>query len=158
MLREREDDPPARLAAILVLLFGQRVTRLALLPLSALTLDDDGRVTLAQSTTPLRLREPLAELALRVADEARRRPSIWLFPSSQGNQPLSASRLSERLAALGVKRALHARNSALNALAAQLPPARLADQLGLSLSAAALWAKAAGAARGEYTGLRHGPT
>jgi len=85
---------------------------------------------------PLRLREPLAGLALRVADDARARTSLWLFPSSQGNRPLSADRLRERLAAAGVDRALYARNGALSALAAQLPPALLADQLGLSLSAA----------------------
>ncbi|MEU5565500.1 hypothetical protein [Micromonospora musae] len=56
---------------------------------------------------------------------------------------------------LGVNRALHARNGALSALAVQLPPVLLADQLGLSLSAAALWSKAAGAARSDYAGLRH---
>jgi hypothetical protein len=155
LLRGRDDDPPARLAAVLVLLFGQQVTRLAVLRLSALAVDDDGRVTLALSSTPLRLREPLAGLALRVADDARARASHWLFPSSQGNRPLSAHRLRERLAVLGVNRALQARNGALSALAVQLPPALLADQLGLSLSAAALWSKAAGAARSDYTGLRH---
>jgi hypothetical protein len=156
LLRERDDDPPARLAAVLVLLFGQQVTRLAVLRLSALVVDDDGRVTLALSSTPLRLREPLAGLALRVADGARAHASAWLFPSSQGNRPLSADRLRERLAALGVDRALHARNGALSALAAQLPPALLADQLGLSLSTAALWSKATGAARSDYTALRGG--
>jgi len=55
LLRERDDDPPARLAAVLVLLFGQQVTRLAVLRLSALAVDDDGRVTLALSSTPAAL-------------------------------------------------------------------------------------------------------
>jgi hypothetical protein len=113
------------------------------------------RVTLALSSTPLRLREPLAGLALRVADDARARDRpTWLFPSSQGKRVLSADRLRERIAALDVDRALHARNGALNAFAAQMPPALLADQLGLSLSAATLWSKAAGPARSDYVGLR----
>jgi hypothetical protein len=51
--------------------------------LSALAVDDDGRVTLALSTTSLRLREPLAGLALRVADDARARASLWLFPAAR---------------------------------------------------------------------------
>jgi hypothetical protein len=142
LLRDRTDDPPARLAAVLVLLFGQRVTRLTVLDVDAVTVDDDGRVVVALSDTPVRLREPLAGLALQVADAARGRGSPWLFPSSQGHRPLSAERLRER-------------NGALAALVSQVPPALLADQIGLSLSGAPNWSKATGAARGEYTGLRN---
>lgn len=83
---------------MLVLLFGQLVTRLCLLKRTAVTVGDDGRISMALSDTPLRLREPLAGLALLVADCARDQGSDWLFPSSQGNRPLSASRLRERLA------------------------------------------------------------
>jgi hypothetical protein len=154
LLRERDEDPPARLAAVLVLLFGQLVTRLCLLKLTAITVDDDGRVSIALSDTPLRLREPLAGLALQVADSARDQGSAWLFPSSQGNRPLSADRLRERLAQLGLTRVLEARNGALGALATQLPPALIADQLGLSIAAAAGWSKAVGAARSDYAALR----
>jgi hypothetical protein len=49
---------------------------------------------------------------------------------------------------------LPARNGSLDALAAQVPPALLADQIGLSLSGASSWTKAVGAARGEYAGIR----
>lgn len=156
LLRERTEDPPARLAGVLVLLFGQRVSHLAVLARTAVTVDDDGRVRLALSGTPIRLRQPLAALALEVTEDATARGSTWLFPSSQGNRPLSSERLRERLAALGLVRVLLARNSAIGALAAQIPPALLADQLGLSLSAAATWSKAVGAARGDYTALRCG--
>lgn len=155
LLRERIEDPAARFAAVLVLLFGQRVTRLAVLNLEAVAVDDDGRVTLALAETPIRLREPLASLALRVADAAYGRGSKWLFPSSQGNRPLSSERLLERMANVGLQRALEARNGALSTLAAQLPPALLAEQLGLSLSGASNWSKATGATRGEYAALRH---
>jgi hypothetical protein len=154
LLRDRTDDPPARLAAVLVLLFGQRVTRVTVLEVDAVTVDDDGRVTLALSETPVRLREPLAGLALQVADAARGRGSPWLFPSSQGHRPLSAERLRERIGRVGLKRVLEGRNGALAALASQVPPALLADQIGLSLSGASNWSKATGSARGEYVGLR----
>lgn len=154
LLRERNEDPPARLAGVLVLLFGQHVTKLCLLERTAVTVDDDGRVTIALAATPLRLREPLASLALLVADTARVQGSRWLFPSSQGNRPLSASRLRERLALLGLTRAVEARNGALGSLAAQMPPALIADQLGLSLAAASRWSKAVGAARSDYAALR----
>lgn len=42
LLRDRTDDPPARLAAVLVLLFGQRVTRITVLEVGAVSVDDDG--------------------------------------------------------------------------------------------------------------------
>jgi hypothetical protein len=77
---------------VLVLLFAQRVTRLTVLDVDAVTVDDDGRVALALSDTPVRLREPLAGLAPQVADTARGSGSPWLFPSSQGHRPLSAER------------------------------------------------------------------
>jgi hypothetical protein len=153
---ERTEDPAARLAAVLVLLFGQRVTRLAVLNLETVAVDDDGRVTLALAETPIRLREPLASLALHVADTARARGSKWLFPSSQGNRPLSAERLLQRMANVGLKRALEARNGTLSTLASQLPPALRAEQLGLSLSGASNWSKATGATRSEYVALREG--
>ena len=154
MLRKPGEDPPARLAAVLVLLFGQRVARLSVLKQASVSVDDRGRVAISLAGTPVRLREPLASLAVRVAAASRERGSVWLFPSNQGNRPLSAARLRDRLAQIGLTRVLPARNGALGAIAAQVPPALLAEQLGLSMTAAAAWSKAAGAARGDYAALR----
>jgi len=67
---------------------------------------------------------------------------------------LSAERLRERMAQLGLTRVLLTRNGALGTLASQLPPALLSEQLGLLMTAAAAWSKAAGAARGDYVALR----
>ncbi|MEO3930984.1 hypothetical protein ABGB07_45160 [Micromonosporaceae bacterium B7E4] len=153
LLRDQLDDPPARLAAVFVLLFGQRITRLAALDVNAVTVTDS-RTTLTLAVTPIRLREPLAGLAREVAAHSHRTGSRWLFPSCQGNRPLSGERLRDRAAKLGLTDALHARNGALAALAAQLPPALLADQIGLSVDAAAKWSKATAATRGTYVGLR----
>jgi hypothetical protein len=54
---------------------------------------------------------------------------------------VAAERLGERLTALGLTQVLHARNGAVAALAAQLLPALLADQLGLSIFTAAARSK-----------------
>jgi hypothetical protein len=116
------------------------------------SVDEDGRVLLALGQAALRLREPLAQLALQVADTARAAGSPWLFPGMNG--PLSSDRFRERLVAVGLPRVLPARNAALATLAAEVPPALLADKLGLSLSAAVMWSKAVGAARADYAGLR----
>jgi hypothetical protein len=109
-------------------------------------------VLLALGQSDLRLREPLAQLALQVADTARAAGSPWLFPGMNG--PLSSDRFRERMAAVGLARVLPARNAALATLAAEVPPALLADKLGLSMSAAVMWSKAVGAARADYAGLR----
>jgi len=152
LLRDETADPPARLGAVLILLFGQKSSRLVLLKTGDVSVDEDGRVLLALGQAALRLREPLAQLALQVADTARAAGSPWLFPGMNG--PLSSDRFRERLAAVGLPRVLPARNAALATLAAEVPPALLADKLGLSLSAAVMWSKAVGAARADYAGLR----
>ncbi len=96
LLRERtEDYRPAR--RLFVLLFGQRVSHLAVLARTAM-MADDGRVSLALSDIPIRLREPLAGLALEVAKPP---PAALRVPSSQGNRPLSPERPRERLAHSG---------------------------------------------------------
>jgi hypothetical protein len=152
LLRTATADPPARFGAVLILLFGQKASRLVILKTSDVSVDDDGRVLLALGQSDLRLREPLAQLALQVADTARAAGSPWLFPGMNG--PLSSDRFRERMAAVGLARVLPARNAALATLAAEVPPALLADKLGLSMSAAVMWSKAVGAARADYAGLR----
>ena len=152
LLRAETADPPARLGAVLILLFGQKSSRLVLLKTGDVSVDEDGRVFLALGQAALRLREPLAQLALQVADTAHAAGSPWLFPGMNG--PLSSDRFRERLAAVGLLRVLPARNAALATLASEVPPALLADKLGLSLSAAVMWSKAVGAARADYAGLR----
>jgi len=102
----------------------------------------------------VRLREPLAHLAVTVAEEAHRAGSPWLFPGENG--PMSSDRFRDRLSKVGVTSVLMARNSALAAFAVDVPPALLADKLGLSISAAVEWSKAVAAARSDYAGLRNG--
>jgi integrase len=154
LLRRQESAPRDRLGAVLVLLFGQHATRVARLKTSAVSLDADGRVHIALGDTTVGLREPLAHLAVTVADDALRAGSPWLFPGENG--PMSSDRFRDRLGKVGVTSVQMARNSALAAFAADVPPALLADKLGLSISAAVAWSKAVGAARTDYSGLRNG--
>ena len=68
----------------------------------------------------------------------------WLFPGSLPGQPITASRLGQRLNILGIY-AMAGRRAALTDLAAQLPAAVLADLLHLSPGAAVRWMHDAGA-------------
>jgi hypothetical protein len=153
LLHAEDEEPRDRLGAVLVLLFGQSATRLTRLKVTAVSLDGDGRVYLALGETPVRLREPLAHLAVTVADNARQSGSTWLFPGESG--PISSGQFRSRLNKIGVRNVLLARNSARASFAADVPPALLADKLGLSVGAAVTWSKAVGAARADYAGLRN---
>lgn len=150
----RKDDPVARLAALLVLLFGQKATDVAASPTNAVRIAASGRVDLLLGVTAIRLREPLAGLARDAAGAATDLGSAWLFPSRQTGSHISAERLSEQMRKLGLPPLLPARNAARAALAERVPAALLADRLGMSISAATQWAKAMGAARGTYACLR----
>ena len=68
---------------------------------------------------------------------------------------MSSYQFRNRLSKIGVKNVLLARNSARASFAADVPPALLADKLGLSVDAAVSWTKAVGAARADYAGLRN---
>ena len=75
--------------------------------------------------------------------------SPWLFPGGMPGQPITPSRLGERLRALGI-RAMPGRRAALIDLAAQLPAAVLADCLNLSPGTAVRWMHQAGADWNRY--------
>jgi hypothetical protein len=154
----KRDDPRARLAALLILLFGQKNTAVASMPTAAVRFRAAREVEILLGSTAIRLREPMASLGTEVASRAQLLGSPWLFPSQQSGKHLTPAQLSRRMRKLGVPDLLLARNGARAALAERLPPALLADQLGVSLNAAVSWSKAVGAARGTYTGLRMGGT
>jgi hypothetical protein len=74
-------------------------------------------------------------------------PSAWLFPGGQPGQPISAYQLRQRLAALGVT-ASDLRTAALFQLATELPAAILARTLGIHITVAVAWQRAAS---GDWT-------
>ena len=68
--------------------------------------------------------------------------SPWLFPGGQPGRPISAWAMGERLRKLGIRLA-EARSTALFQLATELPAAVLACTLGIDITVAVKWQRAA---------------
>jgi hypothetical protein len=139
-----------RAAAALILLYGLSLTRVRNLTADHLEQQDDERIHLVVGAHRLLLPPKLAQMLsdLTQAGHGRSRYSPnrdarrWLFPGLVPGRPLSADGLRVKLAGFG----LHtrpARNAALIALAAQIPPAVLADLIGLHHVTAARWSQLA---------------
>ncbi|MGW1405395.1 hypothetical protein [Streptomyces sp. NPDC002403] len=91
---------------------------------------------------------PVAELALHQVEVRRshavlgRTDSPWLFPGGQPGRPISAWAMGERLRKLGIRLG-EARSTALFQLASELPAAVLARTLGIDITVAVKWQRAA---------------
>jgi hypothetical protein len=144
LLRDGTLKTEDRVAGLLVLLYAQTaagVSRLALDHVDA----SDGEVRLHLGTEPIVVPEPLASLIVDLISSRRGHAAIgelgtspWLFPGGQPGRPISASRITERLRALGL-RAGPARSTALFQLATELPAAVIARMLGIHIKAAVQW-------------------
>ena len=111
------------------------------------TSDDQARIRLGRE--PVVLPEPLDALVLQLVATRHGHAAIgdagtspWLFPGGQPGQPISAYQLAERLRQLGI-RSGQSRSAALFQLATDLPAAIPARLLGIHISAAAAWQRAA---------------
>ena len=100
---------------------------------------------------PVVLPEPLDTLVLQVAAARHGHAAIggqetspWLFPGGQPGRPISAYRLAGRLRQLGI-RSGQSRSAALFQLATDLPAALLARMLGIHITVAVAWQRAAAA-------------
>ena len=130
-----------RVAGILLLLFGQPLTKIAALPTSAITsTENDVRISLGQE--PIPVPQPFADM---LANHMESRPNLratggvaispWLFPSVRPGRHLSPQVIMERLARLGID-LLGARNTALQSLVVAAPPPLVAELLGYSYNTA----------------------
>ncbi|MEU8226184.1 hypothetical protein [Kribbella sp. NPDC048915] len=149
-----------RVAGTLILLFGVPAPRIATLTTDnittdAATEDDEQRdlpTCLTLGDTPLQLPPALTRLIQQLLDQ-RSDPSAishgtghvtgstpYLFPGMIAGQPSSPSALTHKLRRHGIT-AYAARNSALRALAEQLPASVLADLLNIHISTAINWAR-----------------
>ncbi|MBW4716696.1 site-specific integrase [Saccharothrix obliqua] len=144
-----------RVAGLMVLLFGQTLTRIARLRRDQITTDRTGTTRIRLGQSPLDLPSPLDDLALRLAGGHHGRYVLghppdhhWLFPGAPG-RPLSTGRLRDRLAHIGV-RARAGRNATLMDLAGQLPAAVLSKLLGIHISTAVHWTNHASARDAAY--------
>jgi hypothetical protein len=138
-----------RVAACLVLLYAQPVTRIVALTTEHVRTGDDGDIHLHLGKTGLAV---LPELALLLAQLPCELPpgaarglayGTWLFPGRRPGHPLHPSSICRRVRALGVDPRPD-RNSALLEMARQLPPAVVGRLLGLHPVTAARWADTAG--------------
>jgi hypothetical protein len=139
-----------RVAGCLVLLFGQQQSKIAEMTTDQISQTGD-TVTIRLGRHHIPVPDPLGELLLQLIHDGKSHVGIgspthtrWLFPGGLPGRPITASRLAERLRAIGIPTRA-ARRAALTDLAAQLPAAVLADLLGLHPTTAVKWTSQAGA-------------
>jgi hypothetical protein len=149
LLRDTTLDPTDRVAGSLLLLYGQPLSRIAVITTSQVAFhDDEILIQLGRHHVPLP--GPLAAVTRQLITEGRSHRGVgsppassWLFPGHLPGRPITPDTLGERLRAIGIY-AQTARRAALLDLAAQLPAAVLADLLGLHQTTAAKWMHQAG--------------
>jgi integrase len=131
-----EDDIPllTRLAATLMLLYAQPLTRIL-----RLTIDDvfhqDNEVSIRLGDPPTPLPEPFARLLDKHIDHrlnlttATNPDARWLFPGRRGGQPMTPDAVERRLRQHRIP-ALNGRTAALRQLVLQAPAPVIATMLG----------------------------
>ena len=145
-----------QLAGLLVLLYAQTAFAISRLSTEHLDIAED-RVHLRLGREPVVLPEPLGSIAARALASPRRerfvigdrKTSPWLFPGGRAGQPVTAAHLGQRLRAIGVQPKPD-RETALFVLAAELPPAVLSRLLGVHITVAATWQRAAAGSWTRY--------
>jgi len=154
LLRDDTIATGDRVAGLLVLLYAQRVSTVARLTVADVEASPDG-MRLRLGDRPIEVPEPLDQLITEIMANRRGHAAVgemghgqWLFPGGRPGQPISAYRLNERLAALGI-RSGPARSAALMQLAAELPAAVIARMLGIHIKVAVGWQRLSS---GDWTG------
>ncbi|NDL57850.1 hypothetical protein [Phytoactinopolyspora mesophila] len=144
-----------RVAGCFLLLFAQPQSRIAVMTTDQITQhDNEVFVRFGQHDVPVP--EPLDTLLLQLIANGKSYTGIgspadtqWLFPGGMPGRPITASRLAERLRAVGISTQA-GRRATLIDLAAKLPAAVLADLLGLHRATAVKWTGQAGGGWNRY--------
>jgi hypothetical protein len=145
------DDTPAiqdRVAGLLLLLYAQRIAAITKLTTDDVR-DDGASVTISFGTAPVVLPPPLHKLVRELAASRRGhaaigRPAVtpWLFAGGRPGQPITDDALGDRLKKIGLN-PLRDRSTALFSLASEVPAAILARMLGIHVTVAVQWQRAA---------------
>ena len=150
-------DLTDRAAGCLLLLFGQHLSRIAVMTTSQI-ITRDGQVLVRFGKHEVPVPDSLGRILTDLIRAGRAHTGIgspatspWLFPGGMPGQPITPSRLGERLRAIGI-RAMPGRRAAMIDLAAQLPAAVLADLLNITPAP-----PSAGCTRQEPTGTATPP-
>nr|GLK35386.1 hypothetical protein GCM10017611_22380 [Rhodococcus wratislaviensis] len=155
-------DLRVRVAAALVLLYGQIPTRIVELTTAHLSTDTRGGSFLRLHDRPVLLPPALAALITELTNRPEHRRSAasapsttpqWLFPGRRPGSHLDPGRLALLLRRAGFA-VRSARGAALAALAADLPAPVLADLLGISIGAATRWSAVAARDYTDYLAAR----
>ena len=146
-----------RVSGLLVGCYGQLPARLVRLTIDDITIDDT-TVTIGFGRDRVALAEPVAVFVAALVDTRRGRSatdtaSRWLFPGGLAGRHLDPDTLAGRLRQLGIS-TLKLRTDVLLDLAADIPPAILADLIGLYPTTAARWTHAAGGDWAHYVANR----
>jgi hypothetical protein len=155
LLHDDALDPTDRVAGCLLLLYGQPLSRIAVMTTSQVTCSgQEMLIRLGRHHMPVP--GPLAATITQLITDGRSHRGVgspqqtpWLFPGHLPGRPVTPATLGERLRALGIY-AQASRRAALLDLAAQLPAAVLADLLGLHENTAAKWMHQAGGDWSRY--------
>jgi len=155
LLHDTTLDATDRVAGSLLLLYGQPLSRIAVLTTSQVTSHgSEVLIRLGRHDAPLP--GPLAAATRQLITEGRSHRGIgsppattWLFPGHLPGRPITPAQLGVRLRAIGIY-AQTGRRAALLSLAAQLPAAVLAGLLGLHETTAAKWMHQAGGDWSHY--------
>ncbi len=138
-----------RFAGLLLLLYGQHVTRIV-----ALRVDDVLRhgeqtfVTLGPE--PILLPDPVAAI---VAEVHMRASGVWLFPGARPGTHIHAASMRRRLRSMLGVTITASRTGALLGLAAEVPAPVLAELLGYCNDTASHWRREASGDWARYAGL-----
>ncbi len=152
-----------RVSGLLVGCYGQLPARLVRLTMDDVTITDT-TVTIRFGRDPVTIIDPVAVFVAAYVETRRGRAasditaaSRWLFPGGFAGRPLDPETLANRLRQLGIS-TIKLRTDVLLDLAADIPPAILADLIGLYPTTAARWTHAAGGDWTTYVAHRTGPT
>lgn len=139
-----------RVAAGLVLIFGQPVYRVAAMKTHQVTVEG-GRVAIRFGRDDLDVPEPFATLLASLygsranLQTAAHRESRWLFPGYTPGQHINPIHLADQLREHGDAPPLATRAGAWRQLSRQIPSSILAEVLGISPTTAMKHAQLAGA-------------
>jgi hypothetical protein len=155
LLNDTALDPTDRVAGCLLLLYGQPLSRIAIMTTSQVACRGDGTF-LSLGRHDVLIPRPLADAVLQLITDGRTYRGVgspaattWLFPGHLPGRPITPATLGERLRAIGIY-AQTGRRAAMLDLAAQIPAAVLADLLGLHATTAAKWMHQAGGDWSRY--------
>lgn len=159
LLHDDTIDLALRVAGLLLLVYGQALTRIARIRRSDI-IERDGNVFLRQRKKELRLGPGINALVRDLLHSENKEKRIrrhskseWLFPSPLAAGHVQASQFTERLCDLGIV-VYGARTAALIQLAGEIPSKILSEMLDIDITTAVQWRALAKPDQAQYVAHR----